>query len=315
MKITLSTSQLRQAVRDKYVKTVYGYLPIKEKEIALFLNAVAAKQKAELVFDKQDCYQSEKLIYREGVGFIPPSLIAAGIGPVAKLLTVVVVLGGVAGGVWYVSKKITEGKQEGAQGDLGSKLEAQQANRLLAILHPKSYEKVNITTIWTNPLQILDTAQDYLAVVDKTAVVAAASGIKNFDKVSEYYTELTKKSANLADDIRKVLSAQQQTAFFNTIAISANTSFEDIKDQVVYAAPTNAAKMTTSFRDKYFKTPAFSYPTGTKLGTITELLIVPFIGADKLIHPLKVYKMTGAVGQITGKEVYVLVSQVTTKKP
>lgn len=229
--------------------------------------------------------------------------------PYDKLIKPILWVGGIGVGSYLLYKMYQGSETRDTQALLDNSPEAQQANTLLSLLHPYSYKGLQL-----DPFGTLDVVKDKIANVDEAAVIATAKGITNFDKVAKYYKGLTGGRLNLPDDLRRIMNVEEQTAFFDKININNNTKTEASKPFDLYAAPTKGT-IVGVYEDMYFKKPLFSYKAGTKLGKALKLITVPVRTTNGTIVPTKLYYILGAYGKITGKNVYVLVSQVSKTKP
>jgi hypothetical protein len=223
-----------------------------------------------------------------------------------KIIKPILITAGLGVGGYFIYKAYQSAQQEKAEKALDNSPEAQQANHLLALLHPYSYKKLVL-----NPFDALDVVRDKIANVDEEAVIKFARGIKSYDKVRTYYAQFTGNRLNLTDDIRVILNANEAKRFFNNIELAKQEGEEAVKKSFdVTANPTGAMTVTNVYEDSLLKKPLFSYKKGVKLGTALKKVSVPFRNSDGTLSKLYLYYIKGTVGQIKDKTVYVMVSQV-----
>ncbi len=236
---------------------------------------------------------------------VAASLVSSNIKPI--LITV-----GVVGGGYLAYRLYQNSVRDGAQNKL-DQLEAQQANTLLSILHPFSYKGLSL-----NPFENLDLVRDKLANVDEAAAILLSKQIKDFNKVSSFYSGLTGGRLNLVDDIRGMLDTKEQSSFFENVNISKYTSQSDIKEPVyLYSNPGANFKnnLLPTYSDGFLSKPILQYPRGAYMGKASKLITVPFKAKNGTITPVKIYLFTIEANMkgLKGKFAYVLASAVTTK--
>jgi hypothetical protein len=228
-----------------------------------------------------------------------------------KDLTNKLVIGVLLGaGGFLIYKASQNSARNTAQKALDNSPEAQQANNLMALLHPYSYKKLSI-----NPFEVMDIARDKLANVDEEAVIREAGTIRNLDKVQGFYSMLSGNRLNLTDDIRNILDSGEQKRFYEKININKANSETKVRPFDLYASPSGNNKYTNVWEDTYLKKVLFGYPKGTKIGTVSKKITVPFKDSKGVVTKVSLYYIKGSIGQIKDKFVYVLESQVSKSKP
>lgn len=202
----------------------------------------------------------------------------------------------ILGGIYFVNKFLKDANAKAAEKDLDNSPEAQQADHLFSLLRPSN-----------------NVLFDTFTPIDQPAIVAYAKGITNFNKVSEYYSNLS-KGQSLPEDLRTILSAAQRDAFFANLPAAAAA-----KLATTIIANARDAKGTTvkngsiyAFGEPEMKTHPFTFTNGTKVGDALKKVTAQIIDpkTKKVTSTTTLYYVRGTVGASKDKTFYVLASQV-----